>query len=136
MRAMRADMGEHDGERCRRDPVDPRRLPQRGGPDGVELLRRLGGKPGDGAIVEIGGKRQRLVPPEGHDVGLLPVEIAGILGVDLELLDNIGFEGRTAPARWRRAGEIHARQAQQIDGRAPYAVLPDRDAARLGLRWA
>ena len=94
-------MGEHQRERRRRDPVDPRRLAEGSGPDARELQAAFGRKPANRSVVESIGQGQAFIPAECEDVGLLTLEIAGIAGVDLELLDDIRLQCTRAPARSR-----------------------------------
>ena len=95
-------------------------------------------RPPIGAVVQVGRQAQVLVPPEGHDVGLLPVEIAGIGRLDLHLLGDCRRPGPASsgqiaaqPSRSRR------RIGQQLQRRPAPAVGLDRDAvgrASLGVR--
>ena len=63
----------------------------------ASFWRRLGGEPMDRAIVQVVRQTHAFVPAEGQNVGVLAVEIAGILGVDLRA------------ARWRRPDTPPAR---------------------------
>ena len=79
-------VGEQSRQRPRRHALDTRRLAQRRGPYPVELLTRLGGQAADGQVVEVGRQLQVLVAAKGVRLARLPIPIAGVKGVDLDLL--------------------------------------------------
>ena len=58
-------------------------------------------RPTTAPIIQIGGQGAALVPPERQDVGVLAIQIAGILGIDLQLLDNVRRESRRVLAKSR-----------------------------------
>ena len=66
------------------------------------------------------------VPAEGNDIGVLPVEIAGILGVDFQLLDDIRGNGAQLRPYPGQGPEIC--QAQQFHGIPPDPIQTDGDA--------
>ena len=67
-------------------------------------------RPPTARVVEVGGQAQVLVAAEGVDVGVLAIEIAGVGGVDLDLLAHVGA------ARPPICGQI-ARQVVEADRR-------------------
>ena len=81
-------MGEEGGQRARRDALDTAGLAQRRRANGGQLGARFVGEAADGGVVEVGREAQVLVAAEGLDVGGLAVEVAGIGGVDLDLLPH------------------------------------------------
>ncbi len=102
-----------------------------------QLLADFVGKPDHRAIIQVGGQGPAFIPAERQDVGLLAVQIAGILGVDLQLFDDIRGETRQFRPDPGECGEIHLGQAQQVQGRAADAILADGKpclAASLGVR--
>src|SRR5690606_7228140 len=92
------------------------------------LRAYLGGKAPDAVVVEIRGKQERLVPPEGPNVPLLSLEIAGIPRVDLELLDDVRRQGAERRPYRRETGDIDSGIRQQSGSRPRHAVGIDRDS--------
>ena len=80
-------------KRCRRQAVEPARLPHRARSRRLQLRAGLVGKPGHVGVVDI-GQDQPLVATEGIDVGGLALEIDIVFGVDLEMDRDRWVNGR------------------------------------------
>ena len=52
----------------------------------------LPAEPGDRLEVEVGRQLERLLRPQGRDVGVLTFEIGGVARLDLELLGHVGAQ--------------------------------------------
>src|SRR5437868_8322330 len=84
-------------------------------------------------IIQALGDDERFVAAEGRDVALLPVQIAGVMGVDLQLLRDFGcyiielWPNRCEPR------QSHIGQRKQFNGIPPHTVLPDRNTKATGL---
>src|SRR5439155_2576465 len=74
-----SEIGRENSQRCRRQTIEPARLPDRPRPRRFEFGACLVREPGDIRIVDI-GQDQALVAPEGIDVGRLALEIDIVLG--------------------------------------------------------
>ena len=83
-------MTQQGREGCRGHAGDPSCLAQGRRTDGGELRLAFRRKGTDGPIVQAGRQFQRLVAPEGQDVRLLAIEIAGIAPINLQLLGDGG----------------------------------------------
>src|SRR6185503_16163849 len=86
-------MGQDQSDGGGGDALDPGGLAKGRRADALQLLPDLIGKADHRGIIQIGRQGAAFVPAEGNDVGILPVEIAGILGVYLQMLDDLGFQG-------------------------------------------
>src|SRR5215470_6647805 len=84
-----AYVSDQQRQRRRRHAVDAAGLADRARPDRGELLARLVGQPPDARVVDVIRQLKTLVTPEGGDVGGLPAEIDIVLGVDLQLLEDL-----------------------------------------------
>ena len=100
----------------------------------ASLLAALGRKPTHGAVVEIGRQQQGLVPPEGQDIGLLPVQIAGIMPVGLQLQGHVGPNSASSGQMPGELGEPDAAMGEKLHGRTPLAVLGYRKPGRFQRR--
>ena len=79
-------------------------------------------RPADGGIVEARGQLKILVPAEEGDVGILPLEIAVIGAVDLDLLARERRPvGDRRPNRLQ-SREVDFRMAEKLGQRAALAV--------------
>src|SRR5262245_24699263 len=85
-------MAEDQRECCRSDSIDTGRLANRSGANSFEFLSSFRGQAADRAIVELWWDYQALVAPKRLDVRELAVEIARILRVDFQLLDDARAE--------------------------------------------
>ena len=118
-------MGQNQGKRCGCDAFDTGSLAQGRGPDGFQLLPHFIGQAHHSAIIQAGGQGTALILPEGDDVGILAIQITGILGVYFDLFDNLGAHpGQVGPDAGE-GGEIHLRQGQQIEGGTADSILAD-----------
>jgi hypothetical protein len=82
---------------ARRHPGDARRLTQRPGPVGRQLLPRLDAQRRDRQVVDVLRHEQRLRPVEPVDLGLLARQVPLVLDQDLRLLQRVVGQGRRAP---------------------------------------
>ena len=107
------DMGQQERQRRRRHAFDAAGLRQ-----GERPAR---GRVSPGAPRPTGWPRWRsrnrrnahaLVRAEGDDVGLLPVDVGGIAGIDLELVRDLWAQ------RWPISGQIGRSRARSISGQA------------------
>src|SRR5215471_5134158 len=88
----------------------------------------------DRRVIEVGRQQQRLVAPERGDVPLLPLEIAGIARIDLELLGNLRRERGELRPYLRQSCEVDPGIGEELRGTTGNTVLIDRDAVALQCR--
>src|SRR5579883_905041 len=74
------DVLQERDERRRRHAADAGRGAERRRPGEAQLVADFVGEAADRIVVEIGRQAQRLVTPEGADIRLLALEIAGVAG--------------------------------------------------------
>ena len=115
-------------QRRRRHAGDPCGGAQGGRPRRGELAADFARQAADRGVVEVGGKQQRLVAPERGDVPCLPFEIAGIAGVDFELLGDLGRRAAPSSARSRRDAPDRRRDrpaAPRLSAATPSSLTVD-----------
>ena len=101
-------MGQNEGQGGRGHAFDTGGLTEGGGANALQLLADFVGQPDHRPIIQPSGQGAALIPAEGDDVGILAIQVAGILGVDLKLLDHIGGHGdqfRPDPGQVREPGK-------------------------------
>ena len=103
-------------------------MPDGSRPVGLQLVADFVGKPRQGLVVDVVAKRERLVAAIGLHVGCLPVEIDRVLGINLELLGDLGIEFTEARPDARDVGNADIRIGQKIEGRAALAIAPQLQA--------
>src|SRR5262245_23715315 len=87
-----ADVGDQERERGRGHPVDPAGLADCARPDRGELLTRLIRESLYAPVVDVIRQLKTLVTAERGDVSGLSAEIDVVLGVNLELLEDLWRE--------------------------------------------
>ena len=130
-------VGQQQHQRGRGHAVEPGRLAEGRRPVALELLAHSVDRPGSAAKSKSAGMAMRLVLAEGRDVELLPLDIDGVAGVDLELRGD--GRSRCLPISGQIGGEprdIDAGIGQQLEGRAPAAVAIDARGRAGRPRWA
>ena len=127
-------IGRQDPECCRRQAIEPARLPYGARPRGLSFGAGLVGEPGHVGIIDI-GQDQPLVAPEGIDVGGLALEIDVVFRVDLEMDRDRWVNGRQLRPDAAQRPSIRSRDrpaAQRPSGDGRPGSAPGR-AWRL--RW-
>src|ERR1043166_8067096 len=76
------------------------------------------------------------IAPEGQDVGLLPVQIARIASVDLDLLGYVFAQTLELRPDRAQCREINAGMAEQLSRTAAHTILGNREARCLVLAGA
>src|SRR5262249_30449820 len=131
--AFAADMSNQKRERRRRHAVDAAGMADRARPDGGEFLARLVRETFDVRVIDIVGQRETLVAAEGRDVGSLAAEIDIVLGVDLELLEDLRRERIEAWPDRAQVIDAQRREGEELECAAPLAVAIERKAMALRL---
>src|SRR5215469_1824984 len=88
----------------------------------------------DRRVIEVGRQQQRLVALESDDIPLLPLEIAGIARIDLELLGNLRRERAKLRPYLGQTCEVDPGIGEELCGTTGNTVLIDRDAVALQCR--
>ena len=117
-------MGQDEGEGSRGNAIDREPPGQGCRADPAQLRDGFSGKALDGGIVEARGKGQAFVAPEREDVGILAIQIAGILAVDFQLLDDIA-------AKLPISGQISARAGRSTSGKLRRSIAVRRTPSSL-----
>ena len=84
--ALQVDEQQRDGRR--RDALDAGGLADVLGTVLAELLLHFLRQPAYRGVVQVGGQRQRFLGELARDIVSLPVDVAGVLGGDLDLLGD------------------------------------------------
>ena len=126
-RPLPADMRDQEGQRRRRDAVDPAGLADGARAVRVQLLPDLVREALHAGVVEIVRQLEAFVPAVRLDVGGLPVEIDRIFGVDFELLGDLRREFARARGQIRATSASQVRIGQQLERRPPLAVVVERN---------
>ena len=100
------EVDQERGDIGRVDAADPARLAERAWPDAMELLAGLGAELRDRVIVEVGRERLVLQAPEPLDLLRLAGDVAAVLRLDRDLVDDVGVGRRAPPARGRGATQV------------------------------
>src|SRR5262245_64019689 len=77
-------------------------------------------------IIEVIRQLETFIAPIGRDVSRLTRKIDVILGIDLDLLDNLGCELAEPRPDLREIGDGHAWIGQQFESSATLSVLVER----------
>ena len=107
-------MGQHKRERRRRDAVDTAGLAERRRANGVEFLRSFRRHAAHGGIIHVGRQPERFVAPEGGNIRPLAAKITGILGIVLQLLDDIRWDVDQIRPQGQQVAEAEPRQCEQL----------------------
>src|SRR3989338_7136548 len=122
------EMHEQERDRGRGDAGYARRLPEGGGAVGGELLPRLHRQAVDIVVIEVLRQGGLLVAPAALDLLALALDVARVLGLDLELLRRLRVRDPAA-GQVRELGVRHAGAEEQLE-QAPRARRPARAAGR------
>src|SRR5262249_11667928 len=110
----------------RRDAVDPGRMSNRAWPVGLEFLFDLVRETRQRRIIEIIRPLKAFIAPIGGDISRLTRKINVILGIDLDLLGDLGCELAKAWPDLRKIGDCHAWIGQQFESGAALPILVER----------
>src|SRR5262245_21837872 len=123
-----AQMGEQKHQCRGRYAFHAGCLGQRSGALALEPLAHFAGKAWQSSVVEIRGNAHALLLAEGHDVGLLPLKIGGVAGVDFELGAHRWRDAQQLRPHGGQTPKIDAGMGQELECRAPTAVPVDVEA--------
>ncbi|MDB6164865.1 MAG: hypothetical protein JWQ83_5, partial [Lacunisphaera sp.] len=119
--------------RRRRHAVDAR-----GVADGARLMRDefllgLVRQPRQRRIIEVFRQREAFIAAIRFDIAVLPRQIDVVLGIDLDLLGDLGRERAELRPDLRQRLDRDLRIRQQLEGRTAVAVFVERKTVLLAL---
>src|SRR5262245_14011388 len=106
-------------------------MSNRAWPVRLELLFDLIRQTRQRRVVEIIRQLKTFIAPIGCDVSRLTRKINVILGIDLDLLGDLGCELAKARPDLRKIGDRHAWIGQQFESRATLSVPVERQSMTL-----
>jgi len=126
-------MGQQGGQGPGRDAFDAAGLAQGERAGRGQFLAALVGKPAHDCVVEVCRQGQGLFLAEVSDISGLAIQISGVGGVDFDLLGYVTGPGGHLGPQGREVLQGDTGVRQQLEQRAPLAVLGDGEPGLAGL---